>query len=223
MTMTDEKITSGRAFERFINFSDGVTAVAITLLALPLVNIAAPQGEQTVWDVITLNSGAIWAFAITFAVVGTMWKSHARVFQSIQGYDHAMFMLNLAWLALIVLLPWPASLYGTSGNSVHQNGAPLSGAGLFYWLVLALISFLLSAMSIHASRTPGLRDESDTKAHRGGTVRGAAVRGLVFTIACIVIGVVSLFAPVVAEWLPLILIPISIFTNRYQRKQLRTA
>ena len=220
--MADEKITSGRAFDRFISFSDSVTAVAITLLALSLVNIAAPQGEQSVWDVITLNSGAIWAFAITFAVVGTMWKSHARVFQSIQGYDHPMFLLNLTWLALIVLLPWPASLYGTSGNSVHQNGAPLSGAGLFYWLVLAAISFLLSAMSIHASRTPGLRDEAEMKAHQGGPVRGAAVRGLVFTVACIVIGIASLFTPIVAEWLPLILVPIGIFTNRYQRKQLRS-
>jgi len=220
--MADEKITSGRAFERFISFSDAVTAVAITLLALPLVNIAAPQGEQSIWDVIALNSGAIWAFAITFAVVGTMWKSHARVFQSIQAYDHPMFMLNLAWLGLIVLLPWPASLYGTSGNSVHQNGAPLAGAGLFYWLILAAISFLLSAMSIHASRTPGLRDAAEMKNHQGGTVRGAAVRGLVFTVACVVIGIVSLFAPIVAEWLPLALVPIAIFTDRYQRKQLRT-
>ena len=220
--MANEKVTSGRAFERFISFSDAVTAVAITLLALPLVDIAAPQGEQSVWDVITLNSGAIWAFAITFAVVGTMWKSHARVFQSIQGYDHPMFMLNLAWLALIVLLPWPTSLYGTSGNSVHQNGAPLAGAGLFYWLVLAAISFLLSAMSIHASRTPGLRDDTQMKALQGGRVRGAAMRGVVFTVACIAIGIVSLFAPLVAEWLPLILLPIGIITNRYQRKALQS-
>ena len=220
--MADQTITRGRAFDRFINFSDAITAVAITLLALPLVNIATPQGEQSVWDVISLNSGAIWAFAITFAVVGTMWKSHARVFQSIQGYDHPMFLLNLAWLALIVLLPWPTSLYGTSGNSVHQSGAPLAGAGLFYWLVLAAISFLLTAMSIHASRTPGLRDEVEMNPHRGGTVRGAAVRGSVFTIACIIIGIASLFAPIVAEWLPLVLVPIAIFTNRYQRKQLRS-
>jgi hypothetical protein len=53
-------------------------------------------------------------------------------------------------------------------------------------------------------------------------VRGAAVRGLVFTVACVVIGIVSLFAPIVAEWLPLVLVPIAIFTDRYQRKQLRT-
>jgi hypothetical protein len=220
--MVDGKITSGRAFERFINFSDGVTAVAITLLALPLVNIAAPQGAETIWDVITRNSGAISAFAITFAVVGTMWKSHARVFQSIQGYDQPMFLLNLAWLALIVLLPWPASLYGTSSNSVHQSGDPLAGAGLFYWLVLAAISFLLSAMSIHASRTPGLREDSEMRARPGGSVRGAAVRGLVFTVACVAIGLSSLFSPVAAQWLPLILVPIAIFTGRYQRKQIRS-
>ena len=53
-------------------------------------------------------------------------------------------------------------------------------------------------------------------------MRGAAVRGLVFTVACIVIGIASLFTPIVAEWLPLILVPIGIFTNRYQRKQLRS-
>lgn len=202
MKIMQTTVTSGRAYERFISFSDGVTAVAITLLALPLVSIGAPDGDQTVWQLLSQHSGELLSYAITFAVVGVMWRVHARVFQSIGGYDSVLFFLNLVWLALIVALPWPSSIYGAHQTSLHQGGEGLGGAGLFYWGTLAVISGVMAYMSFHAARHPGLKQGEE-----GADITGS-LRGAIFTGFFLVIGIVSVFAPVVAEYLPLGLIVI---------------
>ena len=207
--------TGGRAFERFINFSDGVTAVAITLLALPIVNIGMPEQDQTVWGLIAAHWGELWAYAITFMVVGVMWRVHARVFQTIGAYDTPLFVMNLCWLALIVVLPWPSSIYGQHGTAVHQGGEGAGGAGLLYWGTLAAISALMAAIAWYARRTPTLHqgEVAEGDAQAVARVRGE-VRGLVIAVFFVLLGIATLFAPLVSQYLPLLLIPIMVILNR---------
>jgi branched-subunit amino acid ABC-type transport system permease component len=112
---------TGRSVDRLINFSDAVVAVAVTLLALPLVDIPGPTGDQNAWTVLSEHASEIWTFLFTFYVVAVMWLAHNRILNSIARYDAAIFWLNTTWLVAIVLLPWVSAMFGESASC---TGAP---------------------------------------------------------------------------------------------------
>ena len=193
-----------RSVDRLISFSDGVVAVAITLLALPLVDLLPGSGDSA-WDVVSDNAGPLIAFLFTFAVVAIMWSAHNRVLNGIVAYDAALFWLNVAWLAGIVVLPWFSNLYGST--EMLGTGANGTGAGAVYWSTLAYISLIGWAMSVHLRRHPELEADPGDAALLG---RGAA-RGLVFAGWFLLTAAMSVVAPSVASWLPLGIIPLSIW------------
>jgi hypothetical protein len=57
--------------DRIIAFSDGVVAIAITLLILPLTEIDRAQ-DATLGNVVVDNQSALFAFALSFAVIATI-------------------------------------------------------------------------------------------------------------------------------------------------------
>jgi TMEM175 potassium channel family protein len=142
-------VGGGRSVDRLINFSDAVVAVAVTVLVLPLVDIAGPEEGQTVWTVIGEHASQVWTFLFTFYVVAVLWLAHNRILNSISRYDPVVFWVNTTWLAAIVLLPWVSAMYGES-----EWGR--SGVGLVYWGTMAAISLLVSALGAHLRRHPEL-------------------------------------------------------------------
>lgn len=207
---------SERSVDRLVSFSDGVVAVAITLLALPLVDLLPESGESA-WDVVSGNSGPLVAFVFTFAVVAIMWSAHNRVLNGIVDYDAPLFWLNVAWLAGIVLLPWFSNLYGAT--EMLGTGADGAGAGAVYWSTLAFISLVGWGMSVHLRRHPELEADRDDAAVRGLP----AARGLVFAGWFLLTAIVSVVAPGVASWLPLGIIALSIWLRPTYGAQERTA
>ncbi len=160
-----------RSVDRLINFSDAVVAVAITLMALPLVDIAGPADGGPIWPVIWDHAAQISTFLFTFAVVAIMWSAHNRIVNELRAYDGFIFWANTAWLAAIVLLPWMSALYGESSSR--------SSVGILYWGVLALISLLGSLMARHLRSHPNLRggEESGTAIlTRKAAWRGPGIR-----------------------------------------------
>ncbi len=202
---------SGRAFERLITFTDAVVAVAITLLILPIIDIRGDSQEDSVWAIIGDHSSEIITFAFTFIVVAIMWRAHNRVMNSLKGYDEFIFWMNLIWLMAVVFLPWTSALYGEGIGVAAQvnNTLDTGGSGTLYWLTLAVISASGAAIVWHANRKPDLREEGESSVSRAG-VR----RGVIFTVSFIVLAMLSLILPLLASWLPLALIPVSIVSNR---------
>jgi uncharacterized membrane protein len=190
-----------RSVDRLINFSDAVVAVAITLMALPLVDIAGPVDGGSIWPVMWDHAAQITTFLFTFGVVAIMWSAHNRIMNEMRAYDGFIFWVNTAWLASIVLLPWMSALYGESASR--------TSVGILYWGVLALISLLGSLLGRHLRKNPSLRGGEES-----GTVllsSRAAWRGPAFAGYFLAIGVTSLFAPFVASWMPLGIIPLSMY------------
>ena len=97
-----------RSFERLINFTDAVAAIAITLQLLPLIDIKAKDGE-TVLSLFQSNLSQIFAFVVSFLVVLILWLKHNQVFNVMKRFDGKIFWLNAVWLILIVFLPWPTA------------------------------------------------------------------------------------------------------------------
>ena len=132
---TQEHIEDARSQEkevaRIAAFSDGVFAIAITLLALQL---EIPKGDAVdVWhEVVSLHSSFI-AFAISFGVIGAYWIAHHRLFAFIERYDRRLLWLNLLSLFFIVLMPFTTSLVGEHGDrsvSVVIYALSIAAAGL---------------------------------------------------------------------------------------------
>lgn len=209
------RIQTGRSFDRLVNFTDAVVAIAITVLVLPLTEIVRPADGQTVWGLIAEHAGQVSAFFFTFFVVALMWGVHNRVVNLMVGYDAVIFWLNIAWIAAIAFLPWPAGLYGSATGIAASDpiewvaGEGLGGIGLLYWGTLAVVSILGSAMGHHARRHPELLEPETASAMAEADGLGL-YRGYLFGAYFLLTGVVSMFAPVIASWMPLGIIALSI-------------
>ena len=199
-----------RSFDRLVNFTDAVVAIGITLQLLPLIDIEGPTGDETVWQVMSANSGKLVAFGLSFVVVMVMWRNHNAVFNSLRRTDGVIFRLNVLWLILVVFLPWPTAMYGTASNDAVAGA---DGVGLLYWWTLAAISGVGSLIAGHARRTPSLLEPGEAEFIEATHVANRW-RGIIFFSAFVLIGVVSEFMPGIAAYLAFALVPANIIVTR---------
>ncbi len=211
-------IHRGRDLDRLVNFTDAVVAVAITVLVLPIADLAVNSAEPTVWAVLGDNSGHVITFFFTFVVVAVMWRAHNKVFNRLSGFDNRIFWYNLAWLAAIAFLPVTSNLYGSAnaaGERAWGGGADLGGSGLLYWSSLGIVSIWGTAIAAHAQRHPELTEPQLDAPQKGNSEAVAPPtspvfrdwrlrnRGLAFAAYFFLIGLVSLVSPVIASYMPL--------------------
>jgi uncharacterized membrane protein len=90
-------------------FSDGVFAVAITLLALDL-TVAGPEGHLPLTDQLHDKWPAFLAYLISFFMIGIVWVNHHALVRSIIKADRTLLFLNLVLLLFVVLIPFSTAL-----------------------------------------------------------------------------------------------------------------
>jgi uncharacterized membrane protein len=116
-------------------FSDGVFAVAITLLIL---EINVPEGEH-LWHQLKEEWPSFASFFVSFWVIGIIWVNHHGVIDHIKQADRGVLYLNLLVLMSVVLIPFSTALMAEhlkSGDD--ENVAAAVYAGSF---VLMAVSF----------------------------------------------------------------------------------
>ena len=99
---------------RTLSFSDGVIAIAITLLAL---NLEVPQiPESSAAAELPSALLELWpnlfSFVLSFWIIGFYWLAHHRLVQHIRAYDRQMLLINLLFLMWVVLMPFSSALIG---------------------------------------------------------------------------------------------------------------
>ena len=209
--MAQWELRSGTGVDRLLFFSDAVVAVAITVLALPLVNIAAPKPGSTVLEVMNANSGTIVTFVATFIVMATMWNIHNRVMNSLASYDATVFWLNMFWLIGFVFLPWPSAMYGGGDDWGAADGTFFSGdgTGALYWWTMAYISGVGTLVSWYISRHPHLI-QPDERAYWAGVAKTRArLRGLAFFIVFLLAGASTLVVSYLGFYVLLLVWPLN--------------
>jgi TMEM175 potassium channel family protein len=90
-------------------FSDGVFAVAITLLALDL-TVAGPAGPGSLTDQLHEKWPAFLAYLISFFMIGIVWVNHHVLVRSIIKVDRTLLFLNLVLLLFVVLIPFATAI-----------------------------------------------------------------------------------------------------------------
>ena len=118
-------------------FSDGVIAIAITLLVL---EIKIPEGTGSLATRLAEQWPVYVAYLVSFVVVGATWLSHHHLIRDLRGADHGLLLLNLALLLVVSFIPFPTKVVGEELLSHHvedQRTAALLYALTFLVLALA--------------------------------------------------------------------------------------
>ena len=126
-------------------FSDGVFAVAITLLALNIA-VAGPGHGKSLADQLGSHWPAFVAYLISFFTIGIIWVNHHALLRSVKAVDRTLLFLNLVLLLFVVLIPFStatAAEYLTKDNwDAHVAMAVYAGVfvgmsagfgGIFEW------------------------------------------------------------------------------------------
>src|SRR3954471_24131831 len=92
-----EHFARGNGIERIAAFSDGVFAIAITLLVLNLKipSLPADASSTALWSELLDDLPNLQAYVLSFLVIGLFWMTHHRVFTYIRRYDTTLVCLNL--------------------------------------------------------------------------------------------------------------------------------
>ena len=171
---------------RLESFSDGVFAIAITLLVL---TIPTPGDFHHLGHALTNQWPAYAAYVVSFAVIGIMWLNHHTVFGHFERVDRNLVYLNLVLLATIAFVPYPTGIFGEA----LQRGQDEHVAAVFYSLVMTLNAIAWTALWLYGSTHRRLLGDAFPENQR----RTASILftiGPVFYAATIVIGLVNAYA-----------------------------
>jgi len=145
MTGVDEKETG-----RVEAFSDGVFAIAITLLVLNLkVPTPADLAGRPLAAVLLRQWPAFLGYLTIFATILVMWVNHHIMFTRIRRVDQAFLFLNGFLLLLVTFVPFPTDLVAEHLQTV---GEPARTAGLIYGGTYVLLAVAFRSMWLYAAR-----------------------------------------------------------------------
>ena len=131
-------------------FSDGVFAVAITLLVLNLHLPPALLKDDGLGSFLLAQWPTFAAFVTSFATIGIMWINHHRLFTHIKRVDTPLMLLNLLLLMIIVFVPFPTALLAEYTVQPDQHLAAFLYCGTF--IVLAICFNLLWRYASYKNR-----------------------------------------------------------------------
>lgn len=185
--MNDEKGTS-----RVEAFSDGVFAIAITLLVLDL---KVPEGifanERDLLDALRSEHllASYLAFFLSFVSILVMWVNHHRIFSVIRRVDDAFLYWNGLLLFFVTLVPFPTALLAD-----HLNGGAGKVAAAIYSGTAVGIALSFSALWRHARRNKANLIEGheatvhELRHHNLGPIAYLVAFGLSFVSARLSVG-----------------------------------
>jgi len=199
-------------------FSDGVFAIAITLLVIEL---HVPTGHEPLVKGLEHEWPRYLGYFVSFAFIGGVWIAHSTLTRFIKATDPDLMRLNLMLLLFVSFLPFTTAIAAThlfaSNLSFHEITVSSSAervAVVLFGLNLTLAALMVYLMLRHAGRTPDVAadDLAEEELHAFAAERRSA---LLLQAGATVVGV---FLPLTAVVFYLVL---SIFTIVDPRRHLR--
>ncbi len=152
----DASLDNERDTGRLEAFSDGVIAVAITLLIL---DIRVPPFDAKIPLLQALLNGGITylGYVTSFTIIGLFWANHHYMFKYIRQTDHFLLLLNTLALMCLVFIPFTTALL-----VAHFDDGYATTAAMVYSSSLLLTSILYNIVWWYASTHPHLLDSGLT-------------------------------------------------------------
>jgi uncharacterized membrane protein len=176
MATTDSPEIEARSADRVVTFSDGVVAIAITLLALDL-PIPHPSNDSNLAMLHALghNWPSYFAFLISFVVISGHWGSHRAIFRYVNRINDRVIGTNMIWLLMMVATPFAArTLAGSGGFAIRFA---------LYAVVQIIASICLLRLSNELAQDHLLRDDAPESArHPDNLARYVTIGSFVVSI-----------------------------------------
>jgi uncharacterized membrane protein len=149
MTNTKEPAENNRyETSRLEAFSDGVFAIAITLLVLELIQILHPQKGESLLKFYLHHWEPFLAFLIGFLTILVCWINHHLVFSYIKKTDSTLPWVNGFVLLIITFTPFPTAILAEYLESEGKSALAIFG---FNYFLIAIASYWICAYSYNKS------------------------------------------------------------------------
>jgi uncharacterized membrane protein len=113
-TSVDDAVPKTFSSRRLEAYSDGVFAIAATLLVLDLsvdkLKVGSDPTSRALWDALGKDWASFLSFGISFILLGLLWGIHVRQFEFVERVDGMVLTLNTLRLLGVVLIPFTTSL-----------------------------------------------------------------------------------------------------------------
>ena len=165
-------------------FSDGVFAIAITLL---IIEVRVPEAEPGhLLEALLDQWPSYVAYAVSFLVIGVIWANHHAVFERIERSDGRLLFLNLLLLMSVAFIPFPTALLA----DYLQAGHDARVAAFVYSATMTAMGLAFSGVWAHAAGNGGRLIEDRLSSEEASAMLrrflfGAAVYALSFGAAAI--------------------------------------
>ena len=165
-------------------FSDGVFAIAITLLVLEL---SVPEAKfENLWQGIADQWPSYLGYVTSFLTIGGIWLAHHGIFSRLAFVNRRLMQLNILLLMAVSFLPFPTRLVAEAIDTADAERA----AVIFYGLVLLAISLISTAMWRAIADEPELLEPSVSQTEVAMLARSSAP-SLGFYAVVIVVALVA--------------------------------
>jgi uncharacterized membrane protein len=137
--------TDDNSLGRLLTLSDGVFAIAMTLLAL---NLKVPPGlsghvtSQQLMQALGQQTDSYWSFILSFYVIALYWGGHRRLMRTVRVFNANLVRDTVFLLLIVAALPFPTSLLGNFG------GTPFALALYGAFNALATLALILLAYDV---------------------------------------------------------------------------
>jgi len=160
-------------------FSDGVFAVAITLLVLDI-HVPTEQAINSangLWSALLLAWPNYLAYVISFGIILVMWSAHHAIFGMVRRVDQGLLLLNGLLLMMIVLVPFPTALVSAQIRGTQSSAAV---AVAVYGGLSTLVAVFYNVLWWYASRHPALIYRDRMAQYNRGVIRRYAAGPLCY-------------------------------------------
>jgi len=172
-------------------FSDGVFAIAITLLVLEI-RVPPSSDRRLVAELVKLWPSYL-AFLASFMTIGIMWLNHHRMFTLIKKSDDGLIVVNLLLLMGVTFIPFPTALVAE-----HLHRAEGVASGVLYASSFTAIAIVFNLMWRYAVRQKLCAADLDvhaiTRQYAVGPLMYLALVGVAFINGTAVLVVSALYA-----------------------------
>lgn len=181
------RMRNGSDTDRIKVLTDGVMAIAVTILALQL---RPPPSDETVTNETILENISMvpaWTYFVTFVLISLFWRGHVRIFTLLRGADPVVLWLNLFFLMFISFLPTAAAISAQDqdAGSISETTDGLS----FYLLMMFLTGAAMAVLAQYGARSRNLTVRIGTPTERMiGTIRSVtAVSAFLIALILVVV------------------------------------
>jgi uncharacterized membrane protein len=135
----------GFDYDRTVALSDGVFAIALTLLVLGISFPELASGRHgEIGRQLLDRRGELGSYALSFAVIALLWVRHHGFMRGLEVIDTTITWLNLAYLGLVAFLPYPTHILGFYGDQ--------PASVVLYASTCGMVGSIGALIRIHAQR-----------------------------------------------------------------------